>query len=494
MARFKTHAVALLVIGAALVPMEAGAQSAEEEAAIGLFEEGKVAFKAGRFAEALPLFNHAHTVIDNVHTQYYLGRAYAATEHCEEALPFLAQVANELPPQVEILRANDETRCLMTVALVKVAADDCRAALPMLESLEGRVAAEEEAWRGQKAAYCSTRATDFPANTPTRKAAYGLYEAGIASEAAGDLAAAAGHFKMALALADEPIVRRRLARAQLASSGCLAVLDALGGIPKDKRTEADEDLQEACGSYAPRGDLAGTELAKIVTTVTSGLAARRAGKPAEALHHFDLASVAGRAPAVEAVAIDLLYELERCKQYAVRLAEATPAARMAVTKRAERLEACGVDAGTLSLGGGMAGPGTSLSISGGRVSFSTNQILEWTLVGTGATLLGISGMLAMGAQTDYDDAADATGFANDPNTSPSAAAQAFGDANELQALGDENTLTAQILAGVGVGALATGLTLMFMDGDEKNSDAQSRGGLQFAPWVSTRGLGLAGRF
>jgi tetratricopeptide (TPR) repeat protein len=494
MARFKTDVLALLVLVTALAPLDARAQSAEEDAAIGLFEKGKQAFKAGKFEEALPLFRSAHTVIDNVHTQYYLGRAYAATKHCEEALPFLAQVANKLPPQVETLRANDETRCLMVVARAKVTADDCRAALPMLESLEGRVTVEEEAWRAQKTGYCSTRATDFPANTPTRKAAYGLYEAGLTAESAGDLAGAAALFEKTLALADEPIVRRHLARAQVATAGCLPALATLDGIPKDGRTVADGDLRNACGSYAPRGDLAGKDLVKVVETVTKGLEARRAGKPAEALHHFDLASKAGQAPAIEAVAIDLLYELERCKQYAVRLAEATPAARMAVTKRTERLEACGVDAGVPGLGGGMMGAGTSLSISGGRVSFSTSQILEWTLVGTGATLLGISGMLAMQAQTDYDAAADETGFANDPNTSPSEAAQGYDGAGELQTLGDENTLTAQILAGVGIGALATGLTLMFLDGDDKKSSAQGQGGLELAPWVSTRGVGFAGRF
>ena len=80
------------------------------------------------------------------------------------------------------------------------------------------------------------------------------------------------------ALADEPVVRRRLAQVQLTTGGCLPALKTLEGIPAKARTDADTDLREACGTYAPGAGISGPALSSVVALVTSGLAARREGR------------------------------------------------------------------------------------------------------------------------------------------------------------------------------------------------------------------------
>ena len=476
------------------MPLQSSAQSAEETAALSLFEKGKKAFKAGEFEAALPLFEHAQTVVDNVHTQYYLGRAYAAVDQCARALPFLALVDGKLPPSVEGFRLADETRCLKSASKESLTQSDCRTALPMLERLSGRLEGEEEAWRADKAKYCSTRATDFPTDTATRKAAYGLYEAGIAAAKDGDAAGAEGLFVKTLALADEPVVRRRLAKIQLTTGGCLAALKTLEGIPEATRTDADTDLREACGAYAPRSELSGAALANVVTLVTSGLAAGREGRLAEAQHAFDEAAKAGNAPAVEALAIDLLYDLERCKQYAVRIAEASQAVQLALTDIGKRMKACGVDPTVLGVAGGTAGAGSPLALAAQGAGTPVTEVVTWSLVGTGLACLGVAGLMQLDANDRYADARDEIEFANSAAASDGEAADAINLSYDFQDQGDKSTEKAMLFTGVGASLMVAGVTMFFWPQDDEPGNVKSANAVTLQPWWSSSTMGVAGNF
>lgn len=484
-------ATALVILGA---PLPASAQSAEETAALSLFEQGKKAFKAGDFETALPLFEHAQAVVDNVHTQYYLGRALAAANQCVRALPFLAQVDGQLPGSVEGLRLADETRCLKSAALESLEKDDCRAAMPMLTKLSGRLQPDDETWRAEQANYCATRATDFPTDTATRKAAYGLYEAAIEVAQAGDAAEAVGLFTKTLALADEPVVRRRLAEAQLRTSGCLPAVKTLEGIAEGSRTHADADLRRACGAYAPRADLSGEALANVISLVTSGLAAVREGRVADAQHSFDLAAKAGNAPAVEALAIDLLFELKRCKQFAVRIAEASQAVQLALTDIGKRMRACGVDPTVLGGAGTQAGSGSALSLAAPRGGTDVAKVVNWSLMGTGLVCLGVAGVLQLDANARYADASDEIEFANSPGATTGEAADAIDNSYMLQDKGDDRMEQAQIFIGVGATFVVAGVTMLFWPKDDGGGSIDSAEELSIQPFWSPNSVGLAGNF
>jgi tetratricopeptide (TPR) repeat protein len=494
MARLRTlvSAATLLVILSA--PLHASAQSAEETAALSLFEKGKTAFKAGEFETALPLFEHAQTVVDNVHTQYYLGRALAAVKQCARALPFLTKVDGQLPPSVEGLRLADENRCLKSASKDSLAKDDCRAALPMLERLSGRLEGAEETWRAEKAKYCSTRATDFPTDTATRKAAYGLYEAAIGAAQGGDAAGAAGLFTKTLALADEPVVRRRLAKVQLSTGGCLPAVKTLEGIPDASRTDADADLRQACGEYAPRANLAGAALSEVVTLVTSGLAAVREGRLADAQHDFDQAAKAGNAPAVEALAIDLLFDLERCKQFAVRIAEASQAVQLALTDIGKRMKACGVDPTVLGVTGTNAGSGSPLSFAAQGGGTDVAKVVSWSLMGTGLACLGVAGLMQLDANALYANASEEVEFANGPGASTGEAADAINSSYDFQDQGDKSMENAQVFVGVGATFVVAGVTMLFWPEGDGAGSAQSADALNLQPFWSSNTVGLAGNF
>ena len=490
MNRLRTLMTLASIAAVLAIPHQANAQqSAEETAALSLFEKGKAAFKAGNFEEALPLFEHAQAVVDNVHTQYYLGRAFAAVNQCTKALPFLAQVDGQLPDSVEGFRLADESRCLKAAAKESLAQDDCRIAMPMLEKLSGRLEGEDETWRAEKANHCATRATDFPTDTATRKAAYGLYEAAVSLVNKGDTAAAEGLFTKTLALADEPVVRRRLAQVQLTTGGCLPALKTLEGIPAKARTDADTDLREACGTYAPGAGISGPALSSVVALVTSGLAARREGRLAEAQHAFDQAAKAGKAPALEALAIDLLYELKRCKQFAVRIAEASQPVQLALTDIGQRMKDCGVDPTVLGVATG------NLNNVPPPTPMTTTQIVSWSLMGTGIGCLGVAGLMQLDANTHYDDANSEVEFANGPEASrPGLAADALNLSYDLEDRGDESMEKAQLFVGLGATFIVAGVTMLFWpEGGEAAEDSgETAASLQ--PWLSSDTVGLAGTF
>ena len=493
MSRLRTLLNQACVLIALLIPLDVAAQSAEETAALQLFERGKEAFKAKRFEEALPLFEKAQAVVDNVHTQYYLDRALAAVNRCAEALPFLAKVDGQLPESVEDFRLADETRCLRSAATESLGKDNCRAALPMLEKLAGRLKDADETWRAEKATYCSTRATDFPTDTATRKAAYGLYEAGLAAQSAGNLPEAATLLTKTLALSDEPVVRRVLAGVQLRTSGCLAALKTLEGIPASGSTDGDGDLRKACGAYAPRGDLTGEALAKVVDLVTSGLKAKREGRLPDAQHALDQAAKAGNAPAVEALAIDLLFDMQRCKQFAVRIAEASPAVQLALTELGDRMKECGVDPTVLGAGGGAGATSDPLAVAAQGRPVDTSKVISWSLVGTGVACLGIAGFMQLDANSLYDEASAEFEFANRVSTSPTEGANAYAAGADLEQQGNSSAEKAQIFTGLGATFVAAGVTLLFWpEGEPAKQTSQQKTTLQ--PWIGRETVGFVGNF
>jgi hypothetical protein len=366
--------------------------------------------------------------------------------------------------------------------------------MPMLKKLAGRLKAEDETWRAEKANYCATRATDFPTDTATRKAAYGLYEAAIAAARGGDAAGAVGLFTKTLALADEPVVRRRLAQAQLRTGGCLPAVKTLKGIPKASRTHADADLGQACGAYAPSGNLSGEPLASVINLVTGGLAAVREGRVADAQHSFDLAAKAGNAPAVEALAIDLLFELKRCKQFAVRIAEASQAVQLALTDIGKRMKACGVDPTVLGVAGTNAGSGSPLSLAAQGGGTDVAKVVTWSLMGTGLACLGVAGLMQLDANARYADASAEIEFANGQSASISEAADAINSSYDFQDQGDKSMEKAQLFVGVGATFVVAGVTMLFWPEAGESGSVQSADALNLQPFWSSNTVGLAGNF
>ncbi|MEC9072131.1 MAG: hypothetical protein VX938_07120, partial [Myxococcota bacterium] len=340
-----------------------------------------------------------------------------------EALPSLAELAGQLPEDAEGPRRDDERRCLLKVSRAHVKAVECEAALPLLRRLEGLTTGVNEEWRAEKVPWCEARITDFLTDTPMRKTAYKLYEAGKAAEEAGEPDKAEGFYRKAMGLTDEPFLRLTLAWFFVGTTGCEAGIGALELPPGTSH-----NLVTACGQLGPVTSMEGPELRSYLEAVVAGLDALDAGDKAAAAEHLGDAYPVGGNLEVLALHTDLLYDLRRCEAYAGSVAGAPPEARGLMTDVDARVERC--ESGDLPPLEGDGATGDALAVQ--ATATTGSQTLEWGLVGGGgAALLGAAIVTILRAGTMGDLREEETTW-NDPLASPDARSQAFAAIPGLQ--------------------------------------------------------------
>ena len=176
--------------------------------------------------------------------------------------------------------------------------------MPHLKALEQAGGGKDEKWRAEKAAYCEPRSREFSTDTPQRVAAHGLFLAAREAARAGNAKKATSLYEKAIQLADEPIVRRELARAVVAVRGCVPAMELLREMPPELRQQEDTDLETACGELAPRAALDPARMRPYVDQIMTGLNARRGNRLAEAHTAFESASRTGLSPAVQVIVIE----------------------------------------------------------------------------------------------------------------------------------------------------------------------------------------------
>jgi tetratricopeptide (TPR) repeat protein len=468
------------------------AESAEEKAALALFNQGREAFKAGKIDEAIPLLESALQVIDNPYIRYFLGTSYAAANRCSDAVPILATLAGTLPDDIEAKRASDTSRCQLSEARARVEADDCKGAMPHLEALAGTLDPEQEKWREEKAAYCEPRSKEFTTDTPLRAAAHDLFLAARAAGRAGNGSKATALYEKALQLADEPIIRRELALVVVATRGCAIAADLLRGIPGPVREQADKDLETACGELAPKAALEPARMKPYADQIMGGLKARREGRLAEAHTAFAAASRTGVAPAVEVIVIDLLFELKRCRAYGIAMTDAAKSVRLAVTDGRARLATCGIDAqevGFAALGARRPG-GPANGVMGSLAS--ADRTVAWSVLGGGVLLAGTA-LVQLAMASDAQSEADGHAAVFDSPTDPDDAVAAFAAMGDAKGRASDARTSAAIVGFAGAAALVTGAVLYFTN--DSGSPASGESSTTFAtPVLGPNYLGVRASF
>ena len=473
----RTFALCACALMALTQSPTADAASPEEEAALLLFKEGRTAFGAGEYAEALGHFEEASKVVNNVYVQYYIARTWVALDRCAEAIPKLAELQGQLPPEAEGPRREDERRCLLKEARAHVKATRCGEALPLLKRLEGMTTGIDEEWRASRVPWCEARITDFLTDTPSRKAAYKLYLAGKQAMEGGDPEQAIHFFRKTAALVDEKVVRESLAWALVETGAdCPQLVTALNGA--EGPPSEPHALQVACETYGPGGQLAAAERRAYLGAVVAGLEARRRQDLATASERLSAAADQHGNPALKALTVDVLHEQERCDDYIAAVETADDEVRPLITSAESRLASCAAkkeDTATTAPSEAEGGDST----------------LSWVLMGTGGGALVTGAIVLAMRQGDLSAKEDAEAKYNagvDTVASLEAAKQAQADAD------GKSTLGAALVAG-GVGMATVGLIFMLMDEPEGAAEEEaSQGGVQLAPFLTTRAVGLQGRF
>lgn len=494
-------AVALSLSTLALAPAQrAQAATPEEEAGLMLFKEGRAAFGAGEYETALQHFINAKAMVDNIFVAYYLARTYAAMGQCEQALPGLAAMAGKLPEDAEIPRKEDERRCMLILVRRYVRTVDCQKALPLLMQLSGRVVGADEAWRAEKVPWCQARITDFLTDTPVRRAAYKLYTAAKQAERTQDLEKAAALYTKALALVDDPVLRRSLAWVLTETSDCHAVGRILGGIPQTEATDRDQALAVACTRYGSGGLLEGRARRDYLADVASGLEARATGDKAAAAAIFAAAASKGRNPALAALYIDLLFELRRCGDYVGAAGGAAEAVTALVQDREERVERCesgepfedeepavaaSTGQGDLARGGTDAGITKKAPVRGSKT-------LAWSLVGGGGVAILAAAGFAMARSGNIDDLAAAEKAFNEGSADE--AVGAYSTITEHQDAAAQNGTLGWTFAVLGLGAAATGGVMLWMNPSSPAEPGSDRASTSIVPFFTPRVVGIQGRF
>jgi tetratricopeptide (TPR) repeat protein len=136
-----SHSLRLICLALGLLcffssPMEARAQSAEEEAANVLYTDGKTAFERGRHGQALNLFQQAYEVLQNDFIRFYLARTYTALNQCESALSHFEAMSERLPSAPREQRRQDEVRCRLRLAAGYLDGYRCHESLETLKPID----------------------------------------------------------------------------------------------------------------------------------------------------------------------------------------------------------------------------------------------------------------------------------------------------------------------------------------------------------------------
>ena len=278
-------------------------------------------------------------------------------------------------------------------------------------------------------------------------AAYRLFVSARAAVAEEDWGRAGELYSKALVFSDQPYLRRELAGLLLRTEGCAAARRVLEGIPEGARTARQHLTDEVCQRFAPTG-LEGQAQRAYIVTVARALELRQLGRAADARSSIASLAQTGQWPALASLDADLLFEAGDCEGYLIAV-DATSVDHSLLTKpevrRAqclhERVAAAPVDGSSAA----------DLRVGLERGGSSTLATAGWVLIGTGGAI-SVTSIVLIGL---WKPAYDAAAAAPNPSTHLKHNDRAR-----------DYSIAAGVLGGVGVAALATGVVLLLLPGDE----------------------------
>ncbi len=467
---------------------------------------------SSRYSEALEAAEASLDLQPTAAARLVRGLALAGLGSCAEALRVLEAASASIGADDALAHAAALESCRHAQARRLVEAEDCRAALPLLESLRGRLKGKEERWRKTSEKWCRPRATEFLTDTSMRRAAYKMFLGARAAAAEEDLALSAKRYRRALKMVDETIIRRELAAVLLLEgvAACPEVTSVLGALAVDVRTMRDAATLLACDAWAPKRPWEGPALVGYVDAVVAVLRAQAAGESAQAITALDHVWDLGGSHTVRAAVLDLLYESERCGKYLAGLSDAIPEVRELVRDAAPREAACrgraaadqeadaakaapapAPTAEAAPAGGGDADAMVTAEAEAGTTD--TGQVVAgWTLVGVGAGALGVGAWFLVEYLDAVDRSTASVATFNDPDTFAWDAGAAWRAGTSAEKTAATSGPVALALGVAGVASAVTGVVLLALSGggDDEEADAD----VSIRPVFGPSRLGLSGRF
>lgn len=428
-----------------------------------------------------------------------LVRALALEQlgRCDDALVTLENAKRSINSTVQAEQSGVIDRCRVSEAKRFVAAEDCRSAIPLLEKLQGRVNDGAQQWLDETLAWCAARMTVFLTNTPDRRAAYAHFEAARKAAAAGKLDVAKGRYTKALGLADEPIIRRELAHVFLRLRDCPQAQASLAGIAEPQRSPRDLATLQACGPFKPERALEGDGLVGYVDALEQAWSRLDAKDFEAARKLLGALYVVGSNPAVRAASLDVLFQMDRCAQYAAETAEAPRAVRDLMADLDRRQAVCGAAPTVVAVKPvASAAPIARAESAEFGLQASTPprtarrgaRIAGWMTLTLGVAALGLGGYAMAKTNAAANRASDAASVYNAAASAP----EAFDarDAYDRSADDRDTWRTRAVIFGTAGGAAAlTGIILLIVGRDRGTTDSA-----QIKPYTTARSVGLAGSF
>jgi tetratricopeptide (TPR) repeat protein len=457
--------------------------------------ESRKHLAAGRPIDALRLADES--LAQQASEPAKLARALALEQlgRCDDALVALDNAKRSIDSTEQAEQAGVIDRCRLAEAQRLASAQDCRAAVPLMEKLHGRVEARNQQWLDETLAWCSARTTPFLTDTPDRRASYALFQAAREAAKAGRLDSAVDRYRKALGLADEPIIRRELAGLLLRLLDCPATERALTGIPAGSRTPRDIAALQACGPWRPQRQLDSRGLVGYVDAVEQAWLRMDAQDLEAARKLLGVLYVMGANPAVRAVSLDVLFQMSRCTQYVAETSDAPRDVRDLVTDIDSRRATCAADAPAVgSVNATPPTPATGAefglqAVSQPRQVRRGARVAGWTLLTLGIGGLGVGAYSMARGNKAATRASEAASVYDDDAASALNARQAWDEYNSSTA-DSETWRTRTWIFGVAGSAVAlTGMILVIVG--RNRGETQT---VRLEPFISGRTLGLAGSY
>lgn len=448
----------------------------------------------GRPADALRLADES--LAHQVSGAGKLMRALALEQltRCQEALTALDGVQRFTGSVRQAQQAGVIDRCRLVEARRFVAAEDCRSAAPLLELLQGRVIGTNQTWLDDSRAWCDARTTAFVTDTAPRRRAHALFLAARRAAESGNAADAAGRYREALSLADEPIIRHELANALLVNTDCAGIEDAISGIPIAARTPRDDAALRACGAWRPARRLEGRGFVGYVDALEQANRKLDANEFEAARKLLEAMFMVGANPALRAASLDVLYQMGRCTQYLAETNDAPQAVREKLAASDARWAHCAAQTGA-AVSAAPAAPAddSAFGLQSAQVSPKPARrgarIVGWIGLSLGVASVGAAAFSMVRRKSAIDRATDAAGTYNGDSTSAPDALSASEDYKT--AVADARTWRTRTIAfgAAGGAAVLTGIILIVV-GRKPTSQRTAT----VEPYMSNRSLGLAGSF
>jgi tetratricopeptide (TPR) repeat protein len=242
----------LLFAAFAQRPAFAQKASSEEEAALLLFDEGKKEFASKNYNQALYYFKRAYNVVQNVFIEYNLALAYQNTEQYEDALKFWEKLDGKLSGNEKKEQENGLIICHFGIAGKLEEEKKFSESLMHLKWLEGKIKDPDLEKKCIEAIErIKPNVSDFPIDTPTKKAAYLIYEEGKKLFSSGSIDRALAKFEAAAKIYKEPNISFYRGLCFLEKADCEHARKELGDLAEklpDKKNRIEEAVN-LCGVY-----------------------------------------------------------------------------------------------------------------------------------------------------------------------------------------------------------------------------------------------------